>query len=91
LYNLNLHDFGDDYSYHITPINFLMLKKALTTAGFEVEKITTNKFIKPKISLIFHTLYPFLKPRNRAILLGDILIIKARKRFQAESTAKGTI
>jgi len=29
--------------------------------------------------------------RNRAILLGDTLIIKARKRFQAENTAKGII
>lgn len=78
LYNLNYHDF-EEYTYHISPINFNMLSKMLAYSGFTIEKIDTNKFIKPKLSLLFHILYPFLKPQNKIILLGDILIIKARK------------
>lgn len=78
LYNLNYHDF-EEYTYHVSPINFNMLSKMLTDSGFIVETITTNKFIKPKFSLLFHILYPILKPQNKVILLGDILIMKLKK------------
>lgn len=78
LYNLNYHDF-EEYTYHVSPINFTMLSKMLSDSGFIVESINTNKFIKPKFSLLFHVLYPLLKPQNKIILLGDILIVKAKK------------
>lgn len=78
LYNLNYHDF-EEYTYHVSPINFTVLSKMLSDSGFIVESINTNKFIKPKFSLLFHVLYPLLKPQNKIILLGDILIVKAKK------------
>lgn len=77
-YNLNYHDFGE-YTYHVSPINFTMIKKMLTDAGFKIEILTTNKFIRPKASFLFHLFYPFLKPKNKVILLGDILILKCKK------------
>lgn len=79
LYNLNYHDFGEDYTYHISPINYYMLLKMFNDTDFIIEEITTNKYIKPKLSLLFHLLYPFLMPQDKVILVGDILIIKAKR------------
>jgi len=79
LYNLNYHDFGEDYTYHISPINYYMLLKMLSDADFIIEGMMTNSYIKPKLSVLFHFLYLFLKPQNRVILLGDIIIVKVKK------------
>jgi hypothetical protein len=74
--------------YHISPMHFFQLRWILETAGFRIDKITSNQFtglINTSglniflSSLLMLPLRSVMKPKDRSILEGDILIIKAVK------------
>jgi SAM-dependent methyltransferase len=74
--------------YHISPMHYQQLKWGLEKSGFEITDIRSNQYSglinlgNPKIFLASLFAMPFrvfMKPKNKAILEGDILIIKARK------------
>jgi SAM-dependent methyltransferase len=78
----------DGEGYHISPLHHLQLRWMLEQAGFRVEAMSANQYtglinagsIK-MLALSLLSLAPrvFMKPKNKALLEGDILIIKARK------------
>jgi len=75
--------------YHISPLHFWQLRFMLNQVGLEIEEMKSNNYLGtintsyPKLffsSLAMLLLRPFLKPKNKALLEGDILIIKTRKK-----------
>ncbi len=64
---------------HVNPIPFWELERILSENGFVIEYLGTVKFTK--LGRILRPLF-FLEPRNRAILEGNILVMKARKSGQ---------
>lgn len=75
--------------YHISPLHFWQLRFLLNQAGMEILEMKSNSYLGvintsyPKIffsSLAMLLLRPFLKPKDRTLLEGEILIMKARKR-----------
>lgn len=74
--------------YHISPLHYLQLKWMLEQAGFRIDSAVSNQysglinFSGIKIFASSLLMLPFriiMKPKNKAILEGDILIVKARK------------
>lgn len=82
--------FNENYDKHINPIPFWELKRILLKNNFVIKKITTNKFIKKSIkNIIFQVFYPVLQPKEKIILKGEDLIIKAKKkRLERENEQK---
>ena len=82
---------------HLSPISFLELRHALGRAGFAVDRVTTNRYLK-RGSLLHRLLAALIRTRGRshatgaeraavrerlleeALLFGEILVVKARKR-----------
>jgi len=74
--------------YHITPLHHLQLRFMLNRAGFVVEGMKSNQCTglincsSAKIfvaSLLLLPVRGFMKPRNKILLEGDILIVQASK------------
>lgn len=74
--------------YHVSPLHHLQLRWMLGQAGFRVEEVRANQYSGlintggTKIfaaSLLSLPLRAFMKPKDRAILEGDILIVRAVK------------
>lgn len=63
---------------HINPVPLWELERILRDNGFEIEVVTNNRYDRSGwlFSLL---LYPLLKPKIRALLGGNSLIVKARK------------
>jgi SAM-dependent methyltransferase len=78
LMKCDFHRFGD-YEDHISPLPWFILKRLLENNGFEIDSIFTNKFVRPRKSIIFYLLFPFYSNKDPILQFGDILIIKAKK------------
>ncbi len=75
--------------YHISPLHFYQIEWMMAQSGLKITETTSNQYTgllnrsNPRIffsSLAVLPLRPFMKPRGRALLEGDILVIKALKK-----------
>ncbi|MBU0953690.1 MAG: class I SAM-dependent methyltransferase [Nanoarchaeota archaeon] len=74
--------------HHVSPIHFWQLRWFLKEAGMQVKTVTANQFAgtfnTSSAKMLFFSLLtlpvrPFLRPADKAILEGDILVVKAVK------------
>jgi 2-polyprenyl-3-methyl-5-hydroxy-6-metoxy-1,4-benzoquinol methylase len=71
---------------HINPVSWHELKIILDDLGFSIMAVGANKYIgfeslKKAVSLAtYFFLFPVLRPRSKPLLLGELLIVEARKR-----------
>lgn len=69
---------------HVNPIPFWELERGLVENGFVVETLVEAKI--PRLTKALYPLCFFLRPKNKALLCGNILIVKAKKVSQIPDT-----
>lgn len=85
-------------NFHINPISYLELQKILRDAGFEIEIVTTNRYLRrrwlwiplaglirwlTKLWLKSHKVTGFQEILSDDVLFGKLLVVKAVKRVGA--------
>lgn len=70
--------FYQDDPTHINPVPFWELERILTANGFAIEAVTTNRHQRLAVALR-PLLRLLLKPRDKVLMGGSVLIVKARR------------